>query len=1103
MTRILAVEENDVTRRLLSATLRSAGHEVIEAASAEAALAAAGRSMPELALLATFVSDMPAADLRRDLRALPGGDRLRLIAVAGTLGDAPLEGFDAVVVKPLDPATLLRAVEAQLDPAARTAALGRGRRLLLVDDEPAQRRLGAIAFARAGFAVRTAADGIEALTVARLFRPQAVLCDVLMPRLDGFATCAALRLDPELASAPVLLASSHFVEAEDARVASEAGATALLQRTPDVSRLVRAVADALDGETPPPPADPRAFDADRARRVERQLERLAAINGALAQRAELHRVMLNGIGAIARSVESGDAPADALHALLDAAGIPTGAVYLRGPDGRLLRAAACGLSADELRRLDVSMDEPGARYDVLVRDEALLLDVARRTLVAVQIQGQAEPLGILALGCECDVHDPEHVAFARRAGQAIGGAMTMSRLVDELAASERRYRTLVDNAHDAIVVADTDGVILEVNRGAEELYGAPRESLVGQSFADFAPPGRAESDLQEIRDVIAGTGRFKVMGASMRRADGSTIFADWNVRRVELGEETLVLAVGRDATDRQRREEETRLLHEVSLAASEADDLPAALQIVLERICAVTAWDFGTAWLPDDKDGQLRLRSAWAQPHHLARWRPLLPASFARGLGLLGRALEQGLANWSADAQVDPRVAHVKNLHEMGLHAILTVPAMVRGEVAAVLQFCSTARRDEEPHVISLVSAMAAQVASIIRRKRAEEALRESEAQLRQAQKMEALGRLTGGIAHDFNNLLTVIATNAHMLIEQLAEGDPRRVDAKEIKLATDRAAALTRQLLAFSRRQMLEPKVISPAAIVSGMEKMLRRVIGEHIRFSAIPDADAGAVFTDPGQLEQVLMNLVVNACDAMPNGGELRIRTRNTDAQGSRDVKPGSYVVISVSDSGSGMDEETRRHLFEPFFTTKEKGRGTGLGLSTCYGIVQQSDGAITVESAPGKGSTFRIWLPRVERAAEAAPARSSPSKGGSETILVVEDDEVLRRILQRTLASQGYSVLLARDGAEALATYAMGSRPIDLIVSDVVMPALSGPEMTERLRQLGVETPVLFMSGYVDPTVPGSAQVGPGHNYIQKPFAPEALARRVREVLDKEAA
>jgi PAS domain S-box-containing protein len=380
------------------------------------------------------------------------------------------------------------------------------------------------------------------------------------------------------------------------------------------------------------------------------------------------------------------------------------------------------------------------------------------------------------------------------------------------------------------------------------------------------------------------------------------------------------------------------------------------------------------------------------------------------------------------------------------------------------------------------------------------------EDRLRQAQKMEAVGQLTGGIAHDFNNILSTIIVNSHFLMSDLAPNDPRWADADAIKSAADRAAALTRQLLAFSRRQVLEPTVVNLNSAVKGLEKMLRRLIGEDIEFSVVPEPELGSTRVDLSQLEQVVMNLVVNARDAMPKGGKLLIETANVQLDEQyRDrhavVPAGKYVMLAVSDTGHGMDEQTQLRIFEPFFTTKEPGKGTGLGLSTCYGIVKQSGGYIWVYSEPAYGTVFKVYLPRVDDRPALIQRKSISKKlNGVETILLVEDDSQVRAAAARILRGQGYKVLDACDGMHALALAATHVGSIDLVLSDVVMPGTSGPDVVELLKKRDSKLKSLFMSGYSDHAVLANGALQAGVNFIQKPFVPQVLAKRVREVLDQ---
>lgn len=381
------------------------------------------------------------------------------------------------------------------------------------------------------------------------------------------------------------------------------------------------------------------------------------------------------------------------------------------------------------------------------------------------------------------------------------------------------------------------------------------------------------------------------------------------------------------------------------------------------------------------------------------------------------------------------------------------------------------------------------------------------EEQLRQAQKMEAIGRLTGGVAHDFNNLLTAIIGYGELMVMKLGPDHALFKHAEEICNSAERAATLTRQLLTFSRKQVLAPRVLEINNIIGTVDRILRRLIGEDIKFKTSLDPRLGRVRADSSQIEQVILNLALNARDAMPKGGLLTLRTENVEidhsyAQKHWKVRPGRYVMLSVSDTGIGMNEETRSHLFEPFFTTKEVGKGTGLGLSTVYGILQQSGGHIDVITAPGKGSTFKIYLPRVEDSHETPISHSVPSpmpSGGSETILIVEDEDHVRQLLSEILTAEGYKILTARHGMEALKVSASHSDPIHLMVTDVVMPELGGRELAQKMATHRPKTKVLFISGYAGTELMNESFPESEKNFLQKPFSPEVFRRKIRQILD----
>jgi PAS domain S-box-containing protein len=390
-------------------------------------------------------------------------------------------------------------------------------------------------------------------------------------------------------------------------------------------------------------------------------------------------------------------------------------------------------------------------------------------------------------------------------------------------------------------------------------------------------------------------------------------------------------------------------------------------------------------------------------------------------------------------------------------------------------------------------------VSDISERKRLEE-------QFMHAQKMEAVGRLAGGVAHDFNNMLTVISGYSRMTLDELAPVDPLREYAEECLKAAERAGALTSQLLAFSRRQIMQPRIISPNAVIGQAEKMLHRLIGEDVRLVLGLQPDVGNIRADPGHVEQAIMNLAVNARDAMPLGGQLTIETANVHldenyARSHMGVHPGEFVMIAVSDNGTGMDAATRQRIFEPFFTTKEKGKGTGLGLATVYGIVKQTGGDIWVYSEPGKGSTFKLYFPRIADPAEntaAAPAESF--EGERETILVVEDEKAVRDLTVRMLERLGYHILTAGGGDEAIEIAKTHPGEISLLLTDVVMPNMSGRQLADALANHRPDMKVLYLSGYTEDTIVTHGVLEQGVEFLPKPFSREVLGKKLREVLEK---
>lgn len=601
-----------------------------------------------------------------------------------------------------------------------------------------------------------------------------------------------------------------------------------------------------------------------------------------------------------------------------------------------------------------------------------------------------------------------------------------------------------------------------VSENVSQFGYTPEDFTTGKlSFRSIAHPGDYERVATEVRQFLhEGKTEFTKHYRILTKSGETRWLDDWTwVRRDANGTVTHLQGIVLDCTERERVVDELRKLShavEQSPVSVVITDLDGKIEYVNPKFTRITGYTFEEAHGQNPRI----LKSAESPPEvYRQLWQTII--SGGTWCGELHNKKKNGELYWEY-ASISP----------------------------------ITDSFGKPAHFIAVKE-------DITERKKAEESLHQAEEQLLQSQKMEAVGQLAGGIAHDFNNLLTAIIGYSELLLERLRAEEPLRADVEEIRKAGQRAASLTRQLLAFSRKQVLQPKVFNLNSVVAEIEKMISRLIGEDIELVTLLDPALGNIKADQGQIEQVLLNLVVNSRDAMPHGGKLIVETQNLDVtsrEKSADLPAGSYVVLSVADSGEGMDPETKSHIFEPFFTTKGQGKGTGLGLSTVYGIVMQSGGEIRIQSERGQGTICKVFLPRVEGQFQQTETRfpSALAPSGGHTILVVEDEEMVRKLAAQALRLKGYTVLEASNAGEALLICEQHPGDIHLMLTDLIMPRMLGPELAARLKSLRPRMKVLYMSGYADPRIRDSQASEGDLADIQKPFTPDLLVTRVREVI-----
>ncbi len=702
-------------------------------------------------------------------------------------------------------------------------------------------------------------------------------------------------------------------------------------------------------------------------------------------------------------------------------------------------------------------------YDVVLLDLTLPDENGLQTLVRAHAAAPKTPIVVLtglddeALAIRAVREGAQDYLVKGQTGghllvRAMRYATERKHAIEALQRREEHFRSLIENALDLITIITEDGVIRYASPSHERVLGYSVKDLEGRNLlslihpddvTEFAAAFRGDEGLRSIESrVLHSAGSWRVLESFGR-----------NLSHVA-GVQGIVIN-SRDVTERKRAEDALREANNTLRAVIRTSPL-AIYSVDLEG--RVKSWNSAANRL-----------FGWQEWELLGEKLPHLPES-----------------------EIERYESHLEQVRRGITDAPFDTRCRTRDGRMLEVNIWSGLLRDGGGSMRGIVHV----AADVTERKRLEE-------QLHHSQKLEAVGRLAGGVAHDFNNLLMIIQGYSQMLLSGMSDTDPVRADVEEIVKGAERASDLTKQLLAFSRRQIIQPKILDLNALVRDMERMLKRVIGEDIKLACILDPGLKTVRADPGQMEQVILNLVVNSRDAMPAGGRLTIETANVYVsadQARKQLSPtaGDYVMLAVSDTGVGIDSDTQSHIFEPFFTTKERGKGTGLGLSTSYGIIKQGGGDIWVDSEPGQGTTLKIFLPVAEQSAEVrTAARGNTILGGHETVLLVEDDSGVRSVLETMLHRHGYNVLSCGSPQDAL-RICENHRDIHLLITDMVMPLMSGRELADKITAMRPGMRVLYVSGYTDLSASEQEALDPQLQYLQKPFTPDVLASKIREVL-----
>lgn len=791
-------------------------------------------------------------------------------------------------------------------------------------------------------------------------------------------------------------------------------------------------------------------------------------------------------------------------------------------DAELIHQALCEESADSITlnwadRLETGMLKLAeCPVDAVLVDLSLPDSQGLEILDRVRAHAPDAPV-IVMTGLDNDVIAEEsllrgaqdYLVKGRLTGDALRRAIRYSmgrhRVEQALRKSEERFQLTCLATRDGIWDWDITSGSTWVNDAYRTVYGsAPEDLRHGQiPWADQIHPEDRASVLSNLVHVLQSDQHLWMAEYRCRRLDDTYAYVidRGYVHRDAQGKPSRMIGAKADITERRQAETMHAVQLSVGLALEHSVSLSEAVPRIIRTMCELQGWTVGAFWLVDSHDKTLHCNSLWHQASLPAEHFSQIYQSLAlrQGVGLAGQVWKTGEAILCSDILSEAEFPAFHAAHEADLHGGIAFPIDAGKEILGIMEFLTSERLRPSASRLEQVGALGAMITQFLHRK-------DLERQVRQAQKMDALGRMAGGIAHDFNNLLTIINSWAELLTDEPGQSIRTQRGMIQIKEAGNKAAALTQQLLAFTRHQIVERQPLNLNDRVTDIVELMKRVIGENVQLVLALDPTLGRIKADPGQIEQVIMNLVVNARDAMPQGGCLELETKavsinHSDSLSPDPLLPGSYVMLAVRDTGCGMEADILTQVFEPFFTTKELGKGTGLGLSTVYGIVRQSGGAIGIDSKPGCGTTFSIYLPCITEDSNPSRPVVQPKTAieQSKTILLVEDNDMVRGLAHTVLAAQHHTVLVARTGEEALQMVHQQEGSIALLITDMVMPGIDGLQLATQLRKLQPSIKILLTSGYSDCGEMLLEKLDAQTAFIPKPYTPDSLIKAVGTALD----